>query len=111
MLLQVKEGDQVLGCKSPCPSCKVNDHVIVHGLNMASGVKAVRFAYGDGRAIMAISIHYVCCNPDCPLVKGRRRDDAPNDMMLLRKSIEQGGVLGTAKRGADLKVPSHRSIA
>lgn len=48
----VKEQGCVVGCKLFCPGCKSNQHVLVGDVNLDHET-SVRFAYGNGRAILS----------------------------------------------------------
>ena len=96
------ERGHVIGCKLFCPGgCCSNKLVLLDGVNLDHDT-SVRFAYGNGRAIIPISRAYVCCNPDCPAVVAKSDEVS---LQLLRKWTEDGlegqsakGKLGELKK-------------
>lgn len=87
-LFQVKRGAEVVGCKLACPGCRSNDFVLVGDINVSS-LEKVRFAYGNGKAVMPISRCYSCFNPDCPDVLAKRgRTEA--ELATLRDLVSKG---------------------
>ena len=91
---QVKEQGRVVGCKLFCPGCKSNKHVLVGDVNV-DHEGSVRFAYGNGRAILPASRAYICCNPCCPDVLAKADDVS---LQLLREWTADG-ILGSSAKG------------
>lgn len=84
----VKVGGKPVGCKLPCPGCGCNTFVLMGGVS-ADDAKNIRFAYGNGKAIMPVSRQYSCFGPDCPLVrakKGRTQEQLDE----LRALVDEG---------------------
>ena len=91
---QVREQGHVIGCKLFCPGCKSNEHVLLGDVNLDHD-NSVRFAYGNGRAILPASRAYICCNPACPDVLAKVDDVS---IQLLR-AWTADGILGSSAKG------------
>ena len=91
---QVKIGGSVVGCKQICPCCLTNEFVLMGEINVHSHTK-VRFANGNGKAIMPISRIYHCFNPKCTDVQ-MKKDRTKEQMETLGKYTADGITAVTA---------------
>ena len=101
---QVREGSEVVGCKLCCPGCGHNAFVLVGEVNVNS-ISNVRFAYGNGKAIMAVSSSYSCFNPSCPDVIAARNE---RQLAGLRALVAEGVTAANAK--SRMKVTELRKL-
>ena len=89
------ERGRVIGCKLFCPGgCCSNKLVLVDGVNLDHDT-SIRFAYGNGSAILPVSRAYVCCNPDCPAVVAKSDEVS---LQLLRNWTKDG-LFGQSAKG------------
>ena len=86
---QVKRGGAVVGCKCICTTCKTNEFVLIDSINVNDATR-VRFAWGNGRAIMPIAHDYVCVNPACAAVQ-QKLEPKPEKMSELRELTQARG--------------------
>ena len=86
---QVWKDGRVTGCKLRCPGCGCNTFVVLGGINVVDSIEKVRFAFGDGKAIMPVSSQYFCFSPTCMDVKEKPKR-TEEELETLRGHVADG---------------------